>query len=219
MLGVDAQQRAREALRRVDQLLAAELETENQVRRQSESFRDSLFSAFQFVESETMALQELQVQIKRLDKQQLQVQSKGRLPFVLLLDSDIAYDWKPVQTEGATQSVYELGSRLFAAMLSPQRGVLRYYTIFGDGAWKRTTFALGAQGVQERNALVPRFNAEVLIREAIDLLGYVCLLHPTWATLADESETITIEVLRERHRLKSHPTGLGAPRRQPTGQE
>jgi hypothetical protein len=219
MLGIDAQQRAREALRRVDQLLATELEIETQVRRQAEAFRDSLFSAFQFVESETMALQELQVQIKRLDKQQLQVQSKGRLPFILMLDPDIAYDWKPVQTEGAAQSVYELGSRLFAVMPSPHRGLLRYYTIFADGAWKRTTFALGAQGVQERNALVPRFNAEVLIREAIDLLGYVCLLHPTWAALVDESETMTIEALRDRQRNKTHPTGLGAPRRQPIAQE
>lgn len=223
MINFEAQQRARNELRKVDQALAAEMEKENAVRTQAEGFRDGFFGAFQFIEQETMTMQELQVQLMRSEKNQLRVQSRGRLPFMLVLDPELAYDRRPTHAEQgqageqAPQPAPELTVRVFALLGAPYQGLLRYYTVFPDGTWKRTTFASGAHGIQGRHTMLQRFSADILVLEAINLLDYVCRLHASWAPLAAEAETLTAEDLRDRTRIKMHLSGLGAPRRQ-TGQ-
>lgn len=215
MLTFEAQQRIRESLRRADQAAAADAAVEHEVQKQAQGFRDNFFASFQFIETESMTAQELQVQIKRLDKQQLQVQLRGRPTMLLVFDPETAYDYKPqMQSTSQTgEGVLDLGGRLFAVFAPPHQGVVRYYTIFGDGTWKRTTFAIGASGVQARSTLVPRSTPDVLAMEAVDLLGYVGTLHPMWSDLTADVETITHESVRDRTRVKVHLTGLGGPRR------
>lgn len=216
MIGIDAQQRAREGLRKIDQALAAELKVESTLWNAAESFRDGIFGAFQFIENETMTFQELQVMVRRVGKDQLQIQSRERLPFQLVMDREFSYDSKPQNAEQPPEQASrptELAVRLFAVLASPYQGLLRYYTIFADSSWKRTTFVPGANGPETRHALVPRLSADVLVLEAVDLLGYVCLLHPTWANLEAEAETLTVEDLKQRSLIKQHLSGLGAPRR------
>jgi hypothetical protein len=105
-----------------------------------------------------------------------------------------------------------MAARFFAIFAPPNQGLLRYYTIFADGLWKRTTFTLAQGRVLAYNAHAPRFNAELLTREAVDLLGYVCTLQPTWDNLAPRAETFTLDMLQERDQVKTHLTGLGVPR-------
>lgn len=214
MLNLDAQQRARDALRQLDQALAADNATVEEVQKQATNFRDNLFAAFQFLEGEAMALQELQLQVKREGKQQLLIQPRGRPSFLLVLDAEPAYDSRPQgQTaEGAPQSSTELATRLFVVLSAPYRGMLRYYTIFADGTWKRTTFSASGEQVQARNAMVPRSSPDVLVLEAVDLLRYVCTLHPAWDSLIADAETLTLDAVLDRYRVKIHLTGLAAPR-------
>jgi hypothetical protein len=215
MLSFEAQQRAREALRKVDQALGAAIALESELHKHAEGFRETMFGAFQFLESESMSLQELQLKMQRTDKNQVHVQSKGRYPFILMLDPEAAYDTRPAaQGQSAEQTpAPELAARLFAVLAAPYQGVLRYYTIFADGAWKRTTFTASASGVQTRSTLVGRYTADVLVLEAVDLLGYACTMHPSWDPLTDSAETLNIEGLRQRTNVKTHLSGLGAVRR------
>jgi hypothetical protein len=216
MLNLEAQQRAREALRRADQALAALVEAESNVQKQADTFRENVFSAVQFLENESMTLQELQIQARRPDKNQLQVQSRGRQPFALIMNAEPAYDIRPAPagqaTEAPPQSSTELAARMFAVFLPPNRGLLRYYTIFADGAWKRTTFVPTSGGVQTRSTLVPRATPDVLILEAVDLINYAFTVHATWDSLAAEAETMTVEAIQDRTRVKAHASGLGTPR-------
>jgi hypothetical protein len=216
MLSFEAQQRAREALRKVDQALSAALALESELHKHAEGFRETMFGAFQFLESESMSLQELQIKMQRTDKQQIHVQSKGRPPFILMLDPEAAYDTRPVGQGQSAEAAPapELAARLFAVLAAPYQGVLRHYTIFTDGAWKRTTFAASANGVQTRSTLVARYTPDVLALEAVDLLGYACMVHPSWNPLTEAAETLTIEGLRQRTNVKAHLSGLGATRRQ-----
>jgi hypothetical protein len=57
-----------------------------------------------------------------------------------------------------------------------------------------------------------RFAPDILVLEAADLLGHVCMLHPTWANLEPRAGGITLEALRERGRVKEFLTA-GTPRR------
>lgn len=215
MLSFETQQRIREALRRSDQLAAADAATEHEVQKQAQGFRDNFFAALQFIETESMTLQEVQVQIKRIDKQQLQVQLRGRPTLMVVFDPEMAYDHKPQPRAAgqAPESVVELAGRLFVVFAPPYQGVVRYYTIFSDGTWKRTTFTATGSGVQTRSTLVPRSSPDVLAMEVVDLLGYVSTLHPAWSDLTADVETIGLEAVRDRTRVKIHLTGLGAPRR------
>ncbi|NJL33150.1 MAG: hypothetical protein HC893_03975 [Chloroflexaceae bacterium] len=193
MLNVDAQQRAREALRQVDQALANEAALEAEVRRQAQLFRDTLFGAFQFIEQESLQLRELLIKLQRGDANQLQIAPKGRPAFLLMVDPEIAFGSRAMGSrplnEGAAP--VELSARLYAVMMPPSSGLLRYYTIFGDGVWKRTTFTAGPKGMQARHAQIGRIGADLLIREAIDLLGYACMVYASWATLTDEATIAT----------------------------
>ncbi|MFP4437429.1 MAG: hypothetical protein ACLFVO_09295 [Chloroflexaceae bacterium] len=217
MLGFEAQQRAQEALRKIDQGLVRDMADEEAILKHAKEFRDGMFGAFQFIERETLQLNALLVQLKRLDANQLQIQSKGRMPFVLSLDPEVAYDTRhtsnPGQAgEGPPQGPVELAARVFVVFAPPYQGMLRHYSIFADGLWKRTTFAFGHSGVQTRSTLLQRFGPDILVLEAADLLGHVCMLHPTWTNLEPRAEGMTLEALRERSRVKEFLTA-GSPRR------
>ncbi len=218
MLGVDAQTRVREALRKSDRALEADQEIENRLAQQSQNFRDILFAAFQYVENESLQLQNILVKCSRFDMNQLQVQVKDRAAFILYLDAEFAYDrkqlTKPIgqSAESHPQANVELAARCFAALIPPLQGLLRYYTIFADGSWKRTTFTATANNFHAHGSMVPRFNPEILVMEAADLVGEACLLHPTWAGLAQDADNLTIEKLRDRNQVKTLLTGLGAPK-------
>lgn len=219
MLGFDAEKRARETLRKIDEVLEQDLTAEEAILAKAQEFRDAMFGAFQFIERETLQLKALLIQLRRLDVNQLQIQSKGRLPFVIVLDPEVAYDVKAKSTgqlrpiEGAPPQPIELAARFFVVLAPPYQGVLRHYTIFADGMWKRTTFAFEASGNQTRNALLQRFNHDVLLQEAIDLLGYVCTLHQTWKQLASNADTLTFEMVRERVHVRDQFVDRGTLRR------
>ncbi len=205
MLGFEAQQQVQEELRRIDQALEQDLTHEHVIQEQAHNFREAIFSAFQFIENQSLQLQALLVQLQRLGAHQLRVQSKGRMPFILSLDTELAFDTRQTG-EGTAQGPLELTARMFVVLAPPNHGLLRHYTIFADGTWKRTTFTFVGGGVQVKSALLQRFSLDILVREAADLLGYVCLLHPTWANLMVSAETLTTDMLQERHRLKDHLT-------------
>lgn len=215
-LGVEAQQKAKDALQRVDKAILADLEMQHNIKEQSEAFRDLFFGTFEYIERESMLLEEVFIKKNRVDANQLEVQNKNYPSILLFLDTEVAFDSKPPpsnQPQGSdTRWVTALGARLFAVLQPPKAGLLRYYTIFADGSWKRTVFTLLAQGVQTQSVLVPKFNADVLILESIDLLGYACTLHPSWANLVDSAETFTTDMVQKRTITKEHLTGLGGSR-------
>lgn len=218
MLSYETQQRAREALRQVDQLLQEVIAEEEQLIKRGEQFRDTFFSAFGYLETETLSLRELQINVKRTDRQQLQIETRGRPTFFLQYDPELAYDRKPIQaaSEQGQQPetpALELASRLYAVMAPPFAGVMRYYTIFDDGNWKRTTFQLGPKGVHARSALVQRIGPDVLAMEGIDLIKHIATIYPLWDNLASQVETLTAKDLQDRAQVKRHFTGLGSPRR------
>lgn len=219
MLSLDVQQRVREALHQVDVAAGQEVAFENTLREKAETFRDNLFNSFQYIEQESMQLQELLVKVQRADRNQLQVLPKGRAHFTLVLDGEFAYDSRPpAQGEASAAATHELAARLFAVLLPPLQGLLRYYTIFHDGCWKRTSFVPTPNGAQPRSTMVPRATPDVVILEAIDLLGYACTVHPAWAAVAPHVDTITPEWLRSRGNTKAHMIPGGAARSGGPGQ-
>lgn len=215
MLSMETQQRATEALRKIDQSLERDLAHQEAVQKQAHNFREAFFAAFQFIERESLQLNALLIQIKRLDANQIVVQTKGRIPFALSLDPEVAYDIR--SKEDVLAGPLELAARLFAVFAPPYHGVFRHYTIFADGTWKRTTFTFSKAGVQTRSMLLQRFSLDILVLEAVEVLGHACLLHPTWLNLDERAESITLDTLRERDQVKRHlTTGGGARRATPT---
>lgn len=214
MLGADAQKRVLETLRRIDGTLLADTERIEAISKHTLTFRDALFGAFQYIERECLQLQALLIQLRRLDANQLQVQSKGQPAFILMLDPEPAYDRKPAPATGeqeapATES-NELAARLFVVLAPPARGMLRHYSIFGDGSWKRSLVVVSASGTTMQQALVPRYNDEMLTLEAVDLLGQVVTAHASWANLAPEAEHLTCEALRDHNVTRAHPLGMSS---------
>jgi hypothetical protein len=179
MLSIETQQRATEAMRKIDQSLESDLAHQEAVQKQAHNFREALFAAFQFIERESLQLNAVLIQIKRLDANQILIQCKGRIPFALSLDPEVAYDIRSKGEDVLTGSL-ELTARLFAVFAAPYHGVFRHYTIFADGTWKRTTFTYSKAGVQTRSMLLQRFNLDILVLEAVEMLGHTCLLHPIW---------------------------------------
>ncbi len=211
-LTVEGQQRARDALKKLDQDLATNKETIEAVKAQAQRFRDTFFETFDVIERESLSLNDVMLKMQRIDKDQLQVTNKTYPPFLLILDPELAYHPRPLandqDTGGKPRQVTELAARLFAIYEPPNCGLLRYYTIFGDGSWKRTTFSVRADGaLHSQSALAPASSADILTLEAIDLLSKACTVHPTWAELATESDTLTEERLRERSFVKMYLTG------------
>jgi hypothetical protein len=218
-LNKEAEERAKEALQRIDQALTTDTAFQEALRAKAHEFRDLFFEAFGFVEDKSLSLNEVLIKINRIDANQVEVTNKKYPPFLLLLDAEPAYDYRPLPAskeqpaEDKPRWVTELAARLFVVLAPPHQGLLRYYTIFSDGAWKRTTFTLTSSGVQSNSPLVPRFSPDILVLEAIDLLGYAGTIHPTWDNLAAAAETVTSEELRTRSFVKTHLSGLGGPTR------
>jgi hypothetical protein len=211
MLGVDAQKRLQETLRQIDAALVADSEQIDAIGRQRLTFRDTLFGAFQHIERECLQLKALLIQLRRLDANQLQVQSKGRPAFIVLLDPEPAFDRKaapPAESEARPAESNELAARVFAVLAPPARGLLRYYSIFSDGSWKRSVLVGGSNGVVTQQALVARFNDEMLTLEAADLLGQAVMAHASWANLAPDAEHLGFEALRDHAVTRAHPLGV-----------
>jgi hypothetical protein len=211
-LSVEGQQRARDALKKLDQDLATDKETIEAIKTQAQRFRDTFFESFDVIERESLSLNDVMLKMQRIDKDQLQVTNKNYPPFLLILDPELAYHPRPLandhDTGGKPRQVIELTARLFAIYEPPNCGLLRYYTIFGDGSWKRTTFSVRADGsLHPQSALAPASSADILTLEAIDLLSKACTAHPTWAELATASDTLIAERLRERSFVKIYLTG------------
>jgi hypothetical protein len=218
VLNTEAQKRAKEALQKVDQAITADIETTSTIQEQAQEFRDTLFSALDFIERESINLNEILIKRTRKDANQMEVEIKKYPPFLFILDPELAYESKPVAVnqsqagEGGTRWIIELAARMFVIFAPPLQGLIRTYTIFGDGSWKRTAFLLASGGVQAQSYLVQRSSPDVLVMETIDLIGTLCTIHPTWSNLASVAETMTTENLRDRSFVKTHLTGLGAPR-------
>lgn len=212
MLGIDAQKRLQETLRQIDTALVADSERIDAIGTQALTFRDALFGAFQYIERECLQLKALLIQLRRLEANQLQVQSKGRPAFIVMLDPEPAIDRKPAPaSEGEARPAEgnELAARLFAVLAPPARGLLRYYSIFSDGSWKRSVLVSGPSGIVAQQALVARFNEEMLTLEAADLLGQVVAAHTSWANLVPEAEQLGFELLRDHTVTRAHPLGAG----------
>ncbi|NJP06090.1 MAG: hypothetical protein HC837_10945 [Chloroflexaceae bacterium] len=219
VLSFDGEQRAREALRRVDVALEADVTHARAIQKQAHAFRDDFFQAFEFIENQSLQLNELIIQIQRVDANQLQIQTQGHPLFYLILDAEVAYDSKPARADQPAESppTVELAARMLVVCAPPYRGLLRHYGIFHDGSWKRTVFGFGANGLYQQYTGVPSFNADILALEACDLLGYATTMHPTWANLLSRAETMTYDMARDRNEVKIHLTGLVTPRNQRSG--
>lgn len=216
-LGLEAQKRFREALRRLDQAIQTDREAQEQIRERARTFISHFYGVFELIEQDSLVLEEVLIKMQRIDDNQFEVSNKNYPAVTLILDPELAYDTRPGSAspvppgERPPPWVPELSARMFAIFSPPYQGLLRSYTIFADGSWKRTAFVLGSGGVQSQSALVPTANPDVLVLEAIDLLNAVCTHHPTWANLAAVVDTLTMERLRERSCVKLHLTGLGTP--------
>jgi hypothetical protein len=221
MLSLEIQKRAEELLRKLDQAVTDDLDLQSTLREYGRSFRDYLYQSFEFIHNKSLPLNEIDVKIQRIDSYQFTIEPSKGPSFRIFLDEELAYDSKPAtQQEGGESAekqekqrwMLDLAVRIFVIFESPQQGLLRYYTIFPDGLWKRTVFTLGANGVTTQSVIVPQFSHDVVAMETLDLLKSVYLLRPSWANVAPIAETCTLNQLKDRTVVKHHLTGLGAPR-------
>lgn len=212
VLSVEGQQRAKEALKRLDEAIISDQAMQEKVWNRAKAFRDDFFATFDLLERDNISFQEIALKLQRVDTNQFLVKNGKHTPFLLILDTELAYYTKPLAADarqaGDARRSVELSARLFAVFEPPHQGVLRYYTIFADGSWMRTVFAVGNDGEQHANsALATSSSADVLMLEAIDLLGKACMLHPSWADLAKVSDTLTADRLRDRTLVKKYLSG------------
>jgi hypothetical protein len=218
-LGLEAQERSREALHQLDQALRTDRAQQESARQQGRTFHEHVYGIFELLERESLSLKEVFLTLQRVDDYEFEVTNKGYRPFKLVRDAELAFDNKTLpaaqgqEDEGKPRVSIELAARIFVVFSPPHQGLLRYYTVFGGGAWKRTTFSLGSGGgLHTHSALVPTLSPDVLVLEAIDLLRVACTSHPTWANLAGQAESLALERLRDRTCVKTHLSGLGTPR-------
>lgn len=204
MISLDRQRATQAALRQLDDAMTASAAVEEKLQKHSIDFRDHLFSAFQFIERESLQSRTLFVQTNRVESGLLHVQVRGRASLDLFLDSEAAYDSKH-----AAQSKPELCTRMYALFAPPQRGVLRYYTIFVTGEWKRTIFVSRGGTTNAHTTLQTAIAPETLLEEGVDLLAQVCSVHATWNTLAEQPAAVSLDQLRDRQFVKRDPLGLG----------
>jgi hypothetical protein len=148
------------------------------------------------------------VQTRRADANLLQVQVRGRNPLALFLDTEMAYDHKVPPQPGAAGRG-ELAARLYALFAPPYQGVLRCYTIFASGEWKRAVYVSRAGALQAHVTLRSTISQDELLEEAADLLAQACAVHPTWASLSDTAPATSLDQLRDRQYVKRDPLGLG----------
>jgi len=204
MISLDRQRATQAALRQLDEAMTVTAAAEEKLQKQSLELRDQLFGAFQFIERESLQGRTLLVQTNRIEASLLQVQVRGRPPLDLLLDAEPAYDHKNV---GGGKP--ELCTRVYALFAPPQRGVLRHYTVFATGEWKRTVFVSRGGATSAHPTLLPAINSDALLEEATDLLAQLCSVHATWNTLAEDPATVSLDQLRDRQFVKRDPLGLG----------
>jgi hypothetical protein len=212
-LGLEAQKRAKEAFQRLDKAITADREIQSTIQTHARDFLGTMYQVFEYIERESLTLNDVFVSMQRIDDNQFEAKNKHYPPFTMLLDRELAYDSKPVtDAEQKTRWIVELAARVFVVFSPPLQGVLRSYTIFADGSWKRTAFVASADGVHTQSALLPNASPDILVMEAIDLLGLTCTHHPTWASIAAVADTLTLEQLADRTLIKTYLTGLGKPR-------
>lgn len=194
MAGTNAQRDALEALRNLDNALIAELDEVGRIRDQANRFRNTLFEALAWIEEQCFQLKVLQIKTKREESNLLRVEIRERLPIVLYLDPEPAVD-------SEAQGGQALVGRLYVVMAPPVPGLLRLYTITGNGSWRRATFARSRGGAHgAKTVAAPGFTGEMLLLEGVDLLSYVCTLRFGWPDLTPRASTLLLDDLRDRAR-------------------
>jgi|HigsolmetaAR201D_1030396.scaffolds.fasta_scaffold20860_2 hypothetical protein len=204
MFSFDRQRATQAALRQLDDAMTKNADILEKLQKHTIDFRDQLYAAYQFIERESLQSRTLLVQTNRVEANLLQVQVRGRPAMDLFVDSEVAYDQRV-----ADQGKPELATRLFALFGPPQRGLLRHYTIFISGEWKRTVFVSRGGKVQALSSLRSEINPDILLDEATDLLGQLCSVYPTWNPLNDDPNSVGREQVRDRSFSKRDPLGLG----------
>jgi hypothetical protein len=204
MLSLDRQRQAQETLRQLDEALTADAGVEEAVQQHAVALRDNLFGAFQFIERETLQCRTLLVQTKRIEANQLQVQVRGRATLAIQLDAELAYDQR-VSGQGKP----ELCARCYAVFAPPYHGLLRHYTIFASGEWRRTVFVSRAGATQAHATTRPNTGLDTLVEEAADLLAQLCAVRASWNALADDPGALSLDQLRDRTITRRDPLGIG----------
>lgn len=204
MLSLDRQHQAQETMRQLDDALTADATVEDAVQKHALALRDNLFGAFQFIERESLQCRTLLVQTKRIEANQLHVQVRGRTPLALLLDTELAYDQRV-----AGQGKPEPCARCYALFAPPYHGLLRHYTLFASGEWRRTVFVSRGGSVQAHATSHPQSGLDALVEEATDLLAQLCAVRPSWNALADNPGALTLDQLRDRNVTRRDPLGIG----------
>lgn len=213
VLGSEAQKRAREALLHLDKAIAADRQEQTAVREQARAFFETMYAVFEYIERESLTLNEVLLSMQRIDDEHFEVKNRHYPPFTLLLEQELAYDSKPSSDpEQKTRWKVELAARIFIVFSPPLQGVIRLYTIFSDGSWKRVRFVVTPEGVQSQSDLLTDAKPDTLLFEAIEVLNLVCTRHPTWANIASIADTLRIDQLAERSITRTLLTGLGKPR-------
>lgn len=204
MFSFDRQRATQAALRQLDDAMTKSADVLDKLQKHTIDFRDQLYGAYQFIERESLQSRTLLVQTNRVEANLLQVQVRGRPVMDLFVDSEVAYDQKV-----AEQGKPELATRLFALFGPPQRGLLRHYTLFASGEWKRNVFISRNGQIQVVSSLRNEINPDMLLDEATDLLGQLCSVYPTWNSLNDNPNNVGREQVRDRSFSKRDPLGLG----------
>ena len=204
MLSLDRQRQAQELLRQLDAALTADAGVEDAVQQHAIALRDNLFGAFQFIERESLQCRTLLVQTKRVEANQLQVQVRGRALLALLLDAELGYDQR---TPGAAKP--EPCARCYAVFAPPYHGLLRHYTVFASGEWRRTVFVSRGGALQSHSTTRPHPGLDAMVEEAADLLAQLCAVRPSWNALADDPGALSLDNLRDRGVTRRDPLGIG----------
>lgn len=204
MFSIDRQRATQAALRQLDDAMTKSADILEKLQKHSVEFRDQLYGAYQFIERESLQSRTLLVQTNRVEANLLHVQVRGRPAMDLFMDAEVAYDQKL-----ADQGKPELTVRLFALFGPPHRGLLRHYTIFTSGEWKRTVFLSRGGKLQALSTLRPEISPDTLIEEATDLLAQLCSVYPTWNNLDENPNSVGREQVRDRTFSKRDPLGLG----------
>jgi hypothetical protein len=204
MLSLERQRQAQETLRQLDEVLTADAAVEEGVQQHAVALRDNLFSAFQFIERESLQSRTLLVQTKRIEANMLQVHVRGRAPLALLLDAELAHDQR---VPGAGKP--EACARCYAVFAPPYHGLLRHYTVFASGEWRRTVFVSRAGATQAHATTRPHPGLDVALEEATDLLAQLCAVRASWNALADDPGSLALDQLRDRAVTRRDPLGIG----------
>lgn len=200
---LNAQRAATEALRHIDNQLVTELDDAGRLRDQANRFRNMLFEALAWVEEQSFQLKVLQVKTKREEANLMRVELRERLPIVLFLDPEPAVD--------LASGEQGLVSRMYAVLAPPVPGLLRQYTILPTGGWRRSTFSRDKSGqLGAKTVAAAGFSAEMLLLEAVDLIGYLATLRFGWPDHGSHAAVLGLDELRDRARNRDAAIGSGS---------